>query len=89
LPSMRGIPARRPGAGIDLDQPPRAGICRNFFMAPHQHPPVRPCPLCGLAMLASKSREDAADFDTFQCLTCLTTISRSRPAPPGSEGNAR
>jgi hypothetical protein len=43
-------------------------------------PPVRHCPVCGVAMLASKSRDNLAEFDTFRCLNCDTII--SKPAPP-------
>jgi hypothetical protein len=43
-------------------------------------PPVRHCPVCGVAMVASKSRDDSVEFDTFRCLSCETVI--SKPAPP-------
>jgi len=85
---LRRIPARRRGAGIDLDQPPRAGIRRTFFMTSRRRLFVRPCPLCGVAMQASKSREDLADVDTFQCLSCQTVISERRSAPPRENGSS-
>jgi formate dehydrogenase maturation protein FdhE len=41
-------------------------------------PPIRHCPLCGIAMQASRSHENAAGFDIFQCQTCHTTIRQTR-----------
>jgi hypothetical protein len=49
------------------------------MMTPPPIPPVRHCPVCGIAMVRSKSREDVAEFDTYRCLTCDTTI-RETPA---------
>jgi hypothetical protein len=40
---------------------------------PHR-PPLRHCPLCGIAMQARKSRTDIEHFDRFECLNCHTTI---------------
>jgi hypothetical protein len=42
-------------------------------------PPIRHCPLCGLAMLSSKADEQSAEFDTFSCLNCKTIITLSPP----------
>jgi hypothetical protein len=66
---------------IDLDQLARGSIARQNDMTPRRHPPIRDCPLCGVAMQASKSREDLAEFDTFRCQSCGTTISENRPPP--------
>lgn len=49
-------------------------------------PPIRPCPVCGIAMLASKSRENLARFDKFECLTCQTVISETQTRSPGGDG---
>jgi hypothetical protein len=45
-----------------------------------QPPPIRHCPICGVAMLASKSSRDSPDFDTFDCLNCRAVISLA-PVP--------
>ena len=42
-------------------------------------PPIRHCPLCGLAMISSKSDEQSAEFDTFSCLNCKTVITLTPP----------
>lgn len=49
-------------------------------------PPLRHCPVCGVAMQATKTRDDLKYFDRFECLVCQTTINASplrpkRPAP--------
>jgi hypothetical protein len=49
-------------------------------------PPIRHCPVCGVAMLASKSRDDMANFDRFECLTCHTVVSQAKP--PADQGPA-
>jgi transposase-like protein len=54
-------------------------------MSSRPHPPIRHCPICGVAMQASKSREEAADFDTFQCLSCHTTISKQKRDTAGKD----
>jgi hypothetical protein len=54
-----------------------------MFMTARRRPPLRHCPLCGLAMQASKSRESLAEFDTFQCLRCQTTIREVTPSRRG------
>ena len=46
-------------------------------------PPIRPCPVCGVAMQASKSRKELADFDTYQCLSCQTVIRELKPQEGG------
>ena len=48
-------------------------------------PPIRHCPLCGVAMQASKSQKDGAEFDTFRCLTCDTTIVGKAQPPAGPD----
>ena len=45
-------------------------------------PPIRHCPLCGIAMQARKSRESQVKFDIFECLTCRTVISETKHTPP-------
>ena len=40
---------------------------------PHR-PPLRHCPICGIAMQARKSLPEAEQFDRFECLNCHTTI---------------
>lgn len=50
-------------------------------------PPIRHCPICGVAMQGSRTRETAREFDRFDCLTCHTVIelpprpSREPPRP--------
>jgi hypothetical protein len=48
-------------------------------------PPVRACPLCGIAMQASKSQDHLPHFDTFECMTCRTVISLSKRPPPAPD----
>jgi hypothetical protein len=48
-------------------------------------PPIRHCPVCGIAMQAKKSKEDLAQFDTFECLSCQTTIRESKRPPDGGK----
>src|SRR5262249_4714097 len=48
-------------------------------MPVQSRPPIRHCPLCGIAMLSSKSDEQSTQFDTFSCLNCKTTISLAPP----------
>lgn len=60
-------PAEAQALAIDLKSRPR--------------PPLRHCPICGIAMQARKSRDDIPRFDVFECLSCNTTIRESRPAP--------
>jgi predicted RNA-binding Zn-ribbon protein involved in translation (DUF1610 family) len=57
-------------------------------MEESQRPPIRPCPLCGIAMQASKSRETEAGYDTFRCLTCGTTIVEQPPSSRQEEGES-
>jgi Zn-finger nucleic acid-binding protein len=40
-----------------------------------QRPPMKPCPLCGVAMVASKSSVEHERFDIFTCLRCDAVIS--------------
>jgi hypothetical protein len=59
-------------------------------MSPLQRPPIRHCPLCGIAMQASKSRENLAYFDKFECLSCHTVITTETKArPPAAAGEPR
>ena len=51
-------------------------------MSSRQRPPIRHCPVCGIAMQASKSQKDLAYFDTFECLSCHTVINKGKPPPP-------
>ena len=53
-------------------------------MSSRQRPPMRHCPICGIAMQASKSQEHLTHFDKFECLSCHTVITESKPRPrPG------
>jgi len=44
-------------------------------------PPIRHCPLCGIAMQAAKSRDELSEPDIFRCLTCETTITEKPRRP--------
>jgi hypothetical protein len=48
--------------------------------------PIRPCPLCGIAMQSGKSNERLPHFDRFECLSCGTVIELPRP---GAERGGR
>lgn len=49
-------------------------------------PPLRHCPICGIAMQARKSRLDMEYFDRFECLNCHTTIVEgSEPSPESAD----
>jgi len=74
---------------IDLNQLSRGAHQRCFFMSTHQHPPIRHCPICGIAMQASKSQENLTYFDKFECLSCRTVINESKPRPSTSERKPR
>jgi hypothetical protein len=37
--------------------------------------PLKPCPICKVAMQASKSDERALGYDTFTCNNCGTVVS--------------
>jgi hypothetical protein len=65
-------PAEVPASAIDLKARPR--------------PPLRHCPLCGIAMQARKSRDDIPRFDVFECLSCNTTIRQSKPEADDPSG---
>ena len=55
-----------------------------------QPPPMRNCPVCGIAMQASKSQENLTYFDKFECLSCRTVITtESKPRPPTGESKPR
>jgi len=59
-------------------------------MSLRQRPPIRHCPVCGIAMQASKSQENLAYFDKFECLSCRTVITtESKPPPSASEREPR
>ena len=59
-------------------------------MSSRQRPPIRHCPVCGIAMQASKSRENLAHFDKFECLSCHTVITtESKPRPAAGETEPR
>jgi hypothetical protein len=53
-------------------------------MTSTQRPPIRHCPVCGIAMQAKKSREDLPHFDTFNCLSCQTSIVETQTQPPAT-----
>jgi rubredoxin len=52
-----------------------------------QHPVIRHCPLCGIAMQAKKSHEKVDKYDIFECLNCATVISEAQPSPPAGGTN--
>jgi ssDNA-binding Zn-finger/Zn-ribbon topoisomerase 1 len=56
-------------------------------MAPK--PPIRICPVCGVAMLARKSREDGDRYDIFSCLGCGAEIVETPRHPGPGEGGDR
>lgn len=58
-------------------------------MSSRQRPPIRHCPICGIAMQASKSQEDLTHFDKFECLSCHTVIRQSKPRSPSGERKPR
>lgn len=64
--------------------------CGSAFMSkrPSRHPPLRHCPVCGVAMQATRTREDVEHFDRFECLNCQTTISAGpgKAARPPRDG---
>jgi len=75
---------------IDLDQIARNTIQRCFFMSSRQRPPMRHCPICGIAMQASKSQENLTYFDKFECLSCHTVITtEAKPRPPSGKREPR
>jgi C4-type Zn-finger protein len=49
-------------------------------LKPQFRPPLRHCPICGIAMQAKKTRDDIPRFDLYECLTCYTTIREAKPA---------
>jgi hypothetical protein len=60
----------------------RPAVINLNAMTSTQHPPIRHCPLCGIAMQASKSRDDLTHFDTFKCLSCDTAIVETQARRP-------
>lgn len=74
--------SRKPGVALTWINYRKRGLPDEACMTSRRRPPLRHCPLCGVAMQASKSRENVAEFDTFQCLTCQTTITESKNPPP-------
>jgi len=52
-------------------------------------PPIRNCPVCGIAMLAGKSQENQPHFDKFECLSCQSVITETRPPNGGENSGAR
>ncbi len=54
-------------------------------MNSRERPPIRHCPVCGIAMQASKSQESLTYFDKFECLSCHAVISESKPRPDKRE----
>ncbi|MDO8877562.1 MAG: hypothetical protein Q8M24_09655 [Pseudolabrys sp.] len=55
-------------------------------MKSRPRPPLRHCPICGIAMQAQKTRDDTPRFDLFECLSCDTTIRVSKP-PSGNQSD--
>lgn len=48
-------------------------------------PPIRHCPVCGIAMQAQKSKDELSQVDTFVCLNCETVIRESKRPPDGGK----
>ena len=48
-------------------------------MSSPPRPPIKHCPLCGVAMLGSKSSETAPQLDIFSCLKCETVVTFTEP----------
>jgi hypothetical protein len=48
-------------------------------MSSSPRPPIKHCPLCGVAMVGSRSTEGVGQFDTFSCLKCDTVITLTPP----------
>jgi hypothetical protein len=74
----RGAPAR----ALTWINRQMAELADFIFMTTRPGPPIRACPLCGVAMQASKSQDYLPHFDTFECMTCRTVISLSKRSPP-------
>ncbi len=49
-------------------------IATDPQLSSRARPPLRHCPICGIAMQTRKSRDDSPHFDLFECLSCDTTI---------------
>ncbi len=47
-----------------------------------ERPPLRHCPVCGIAMQAAKTRVELDHFDRFECLSCQTVINAAAPKRP-------
>lgn len=60
---------------------------RGSVLSSPQHPVIRHCPLCGIAMQAKKSHEKVDKYDIFECLNCATVISEAQPSPPAGGTN--
>jgi len=54
----------------------RGVVIESILMTASRPPPIRHCPLCGVAMQASKSHDKLADFDTFHCQTTISETPR-------------
>lgn len=52
-----------------------------------RRPPLRHCPICGIAMQARKSHPEADQFDRFECLNCQATIVEAPVPDSGSEAD--
>jgi len=54
-----------------------------------ERPPLRHCPVCGVAMQAAKTHAELDYFDRFECLSCQTVInatSQRQKRPPRRDG---
>jgi hypothetical protein len=52
-------------------------------MSAKPQPPLKNCPVCGIAMLASRSGDSLSHFDTFNCPSCRAIVSYvSRQSDP-------
>lgn len=69
---------------IDLHQNATPKIGHLGAMRSRSRPPIRHCPICGIAMQASRSKDQQPQFDTFECLACDTVILEHAPGASGA-----
>jgi hypothetical protein len=63
---------------FDLDQRARGTPVHHGAMPENPRPPIKNCPMCGVAMLAGKSEDSHIDYDTFTCANCRMVVSYGR-----------
>lgn len=90
MPPARNSARGAPAPALTWINRQTAELVDLLLMTSRPGPPIRACPLCGIAMHASKSQDHLPHFDTFECMTCQTVISLSKRSPPaGDHGNDR